>query len=326
MHEVTGGLTGTVGIATSKFMAKVASELDKPDGLTVVATRHRARPAAADEGQRHPRCRPGHRRAAAPSGHPHDRRARGRSARTSWSGCSARRTATGSAQLARAQDGRPVVAERETKSVSVEDTYDTDLTDRRLMEGLLTRQARGSATAAQARLSGRTVTIKVRLHDFTTLSRSSTLSSPTDDGGDDRPGGPRRCSATWTPPVASGCSGSASRAWPTGSRRTSSGTTRRPRRTRSACPNRHRARVGARRRTSSTTRWGRLGLGIGLGRGDGALRDRRDAGPARCAPSGPTTRRCTAAIRRRDERSRSSTVAPGRSCAHGEVVGDRRRR
>ena len=36
VHEVTGGLTATVGIASSKFLAKVASELDKPDGMTVV--------------------------------------------------------------------------------------------------------------------------------------------------------------------------------------------------------------------------------------------------------------------------------------------------
>jgi DNA polymerase-4 len=73
------------------------------------------------------------------------------------------------------------VAEREAKSVSVEGTYDTDLTDRRLMEALLTRQA--SDVAGRLRkhgLSGRTVTIKVRLHDFTTSSRSTTLPSPTD--------------------------------------------------------------------------------------------------------------------------------------------------
>ena len=44
---------------------------------------------------------------------------------------------TGLFALARADDDRPVVAERETKSVSVEGTYDTDLTDRKLMEGLL---------------------------------------------------------------------------------------------------------------------------------------------------------------------------------------------
>ena len=71
-------------------------------------------------------------------------------------------------QLSRAQDDRPVVAERETKSVSVEGTYETDLTDRKLMEGLLTRQAADVAGRLRKHgLSGRTVTIKVRLHDFT---------------------------------------------------------------------------------------------------------------------------------------------------------------
>ena len=66
----------------------------------------------------------------------------------------------------------------------IEDTYDTDLVDKRLLEGLLTRQARGVAERLRkARLSGRTVSIKVRLHDFTTLSRSSSLPEPTDSAG-----------------------------------------------------------------------------------------------------------------------------------------------
>ena len=136
-------------------------------------------------------------------------------------------------ELARAQDDRPVVAEREAKSVSQEGTYDTDLTDRTLMEHLLTRQAGDVAARLRKHgLSGRTVTIKVRLHDFTTLNRSTTLASPTDQAGDDRPAGPRRCSRTSTPPAASGCSGSACPGWPTGCRRTCSARRRTPRRTR----------------------------------------------------------------------------------------------
>jgi DNA polymerase-4 len=68
--------------------------------------------------------------------------------------------------------------------VSVEGTYDTDLTDRSLMAGLLARQAGQVAERlGKHGLSGRTVTIKVRLHDFTTLSRSTTLPSPTDHAG-----------------------------------------------------------------------------------------------------------------------------------------------
>jgi DNA polymerase IV len=54
--------------------------------------------------------------------------------------------------------------------------------DRRTLEGLLTRHAeKVGARLRKARLSGRTVTVKVRLHDFTTHSRSLTLPSPTDD-------------------------------------------------------------------------------------------------------------------------------------------------
>ncbi|WP_425572805.1 DNA polymerase thumb domain-containing protein, partial [Nocardioides panacihumi] len=84
-------------------------------------------------------------------------------------------------QLARAQDDRAVVAEQEAKSVSVESTYDTDLTDAVVMEGLVARQARDVAERLRKHgLSGRTVTLKVRLYDFTTLSRSATLPAPTD--------------------------------------------------------------------------------------------------------------------------------------------------
>ena len=181
VREVTGGLTGSVGVATSKLMAKIASDLRKPDGLVVVepgseqallaplpvtvipgvgpATAERLRRVGVgtvadlvtiseDElvrlvGQAH--------------GH-------------------------GLYRLARADDDRPVVAEREAKSVSVEDTYDIDLVERRLLEGLLERQAQKVAKRlTAARLSGRTVTVKVRLHDFTTHTRSTTLPVPTDD-------------------------------------------------------------------------------------------------------------------------------------------------
>jgi DNA polymerase-4 len=84
-------------------------------------------------------------------------------------------------RLARADDDRPVVAEREAKSISVEGTYDTDLADARLLEALVGRQAAQVAQRLQkSRLSGRTVTVKIRLHDFTTHTRSSTLPAPTD--------------------------------------------------------------------------------------------------------------------------------------------------
>src|SRR5690348_7501423 len=84
--------------------------------------------------------------------------------------------------LAQAQDDRPVVPEREAKSVSVEDTYDVDHVDRRVLDALVERQAaKVTERLRKARLSGRTVTLKVRLHDFSTHTRSATLPGPTDD-------------------------------------------------------------------------------------------------------------------------------------------------
>jgi DNA polymerase-4 len=85
-------------------------------------------------------------------------------------------------RLARADDPRPVSAERESKSVSVEDTFDRDIADPATLSALVQRlSARVAARLTESGLSGRTVTLKVRLHDFTTLSRSATLPAPTDD-------------------------------------------------------------------------------------------------------------------------------------------------
>jgi DNA polymerase-4 len=180
--EVTGGLTASVGIGTSKFIAKVASDLDKPDGLVVVRA-----------GSEQDLLRPMHvtvipgvgpataerlRRAGISSVADLERVSEDELVRLLGNA-----HGHGLFQLARAQDDRPVVPERETKSVSVEGTYDTDLTDPRLMQGLVGRQALSVAERLRANgLSGRTITLKVRLHDFTTLSRSTTLTAPTDAG------------------------------------------------------------------------------------------------------------------------------------------------
>ncbi len=181
--DVTGGLTASVGIGTSKFIAKIASDLDKPDGLVVVppgTERDLLRPM-------HVTVIPG----VGPATAERLRRA-GIHTVADLEAVSldelvrliGKAHGHGLHALARAEDDRPVVPERETKSVSVEGTYDTDLTDRSLMEGLLTRQAgEVAARLRKSGLSGRTVTIKVRLHDFTTLSRSTTLPAPTDRAG-----------------------------------------------------------------------------------------------------------------------------------------------
>jgi DNA polymerase-4 len=180
VHRVTGGLHGSVGVASSKLVAKIASDLDKPDGLVVV------QPGTEQDLLRPMRVGviPG----VGPATVERLRRV-GVHTVADLEKVSADELvrlvgqAHGSSlyRLCRADDDRPVVAEREAKSVSVEGTYDTDLVDRRLLEGLVDRQA-GQVTERlrKARLSGRTVTVKVRLHDFTTHTRSGTLPAPTD--------------------------------------------------------------------------------------------------------------------------------------------------
>jgi DNA polymerase-4 len=182
VQEVTGGLTATVGIASSKFLAKVASELDKPDGMTVVAPGTELDLLRPMKVKVIPGVGPATaerlRRAGIHTVGDLEAVAEGELVRLLGQA-----QGHGLWQLARAQDSRPVVSEREAKSISVEGTYDSDLTDRRLMEGLLSRQAREVGTRMRKNgISGRTITIKVRLYDFTTLNRSSTLTSPTDDG------------------------------------------------------------------------------------------------------------------------------------------------
>jgi len=180
VREVTGGLCGSVGVATSKLVAKIASDLDKPDGLVVV-------PPGTEQDLLRPMSVsviPG----VGPATAERLRRVGVHTVRE-LEEVSAEELirivgqahGTSLHRLARADDDRPVVAEREAKSISVEGTYDTDLVDKRLLEGLVDRQAgQVGERLRKARLSGRTVTVKVRLHDFTTHTRSSTLPAPTD--------------------------------------------------------------------------------------------------------------------------------------------------
>ncbi|KAB2807507.1 DNA polymerase IV [Pimelobacter simplex] len=181
VHEVTGGLTASVGVASSKFLAKIASDLRKPDGLVVI-----------EPGTELDMLRPMHVSVIPGVGPATVERLRRAGVHTvaelerisqdELVSLVGKALGQSLYHLARAEDDRPVVADREAKSVSVEGTYEHDLTDRPQMTAIVTRQAGEVAKRLRSHgLSGRTVTIKVRLYDFTTLSRSSTLPAPTDD-------------------------------------------------------------------------------------------------------------------------------------------------
>jgi DNA polymerase IV len=87
------------------------------------------------------------------------------------------------AALASGRDPAPVVSDRAAKSVGHEQTFATDITDRDELRVKLVAMADGVAEVlAREKLAGRTVTLKVRFGDFTTLTRSHTLEVAVDAG------------------------------------------------------------------------------------------------------------------------------------------------
>ncbi|WNC00557.1 DNA polymerase IV [Streptomyces sp. CGMCC 4.7035] len=175
------GLTGSVGLAASKMLAKIASEQAKPDGLVLI----RPGTERALLGPMSVRTLPG----VGPATGDHLRRAGITTVdEIAEAGEDELVRLLGKAHghalhaMALAHDERPVVAEREAKSVSVEDTYDVDIHDRMRVGLEVQRLAdRCVGRLRDAGLSGRTIVLKVRRYDFSTLTRSETLRGPTDD-------------------------------------------------------------------------------------------------------------------------------------------------
>ncbi len=174
------GLPASVGIATSMFLAKLASDDAKPDGLLLVE-------AGTELGYLHPM--PVRRlwgvgeatlaqlellgvatvgELAAVPGGVLERRV-GRSLGRHL------------AALAHGIDERDVVPGETVKSVSVEATYEHDLIEREAIDAALLRLCdRLSARLRRAGRAGRSLTLKVRFGDYTTVSRSLTLLAPVD--------------------------------------------------------------------------------------------------------------------------------------------------
>ncbi|MGW9440701.1 DNA polymerase IV [Streptomyces sp. NPDC055607] len=174
------GLTGSVGLAGSKMLAKIASEQAKPDGLALIP------PGTEREllGPKSVRILPG----VGPATGEHLRRA----GMTTVSDLAeagedelvrllGRAHGASLYRMALGHDDRPVVAERDAKSVSVEDTFAVDLHDRVRIRGEVERLAERCVERLRASgHSGRTIVLKVRRFDFSTLTRSETLRGPTD--------------------------------------------------------------------------------------------------------------------------------------------------
>jgi DNA polymerase-4 len=171
------GLTASVGVAENKLVAKIASDLDKPDGLVIVTPNgcraildplpvevipgigpqtlrrlHALNITTVADLRRAPD------RVLAPIFGRFARRARERAAGI---------------------DSRPVTPSRIEKSISSEETYDIDLADRADMERELLRLAEVTARRLRkASLQAGTVQVKIRQSDFQTFTRQKRLQPP----------------------------------------------------------------------------------------------------------------------------------------------------
>lgn len=172
------GLSASLGVATNKLVAKIASDHNKPRGLTVVRPGEEAHflaplsvrvlwgvgPVMARKLGELGVTKVGH---LVTLPHSELRRRFGRQGAVL-------------AQRAKGIDNRPVVSERQPKSVSQERTFGSDLSDPQALEQQLEKMSRKVADRLKSKgLASGTIAIKLRYSDFTTLTRQMTLDVPT---------------------------------------------------------------------------------------------------------------------------------------------------
>ncbi|MDD3992639.1 MAG: DNA polymerase IV [Desulfobacterales bacterium] len=172
------GLTCSVGGAPVKFLAKIASEMQKPDGLTLIEGPEVAAVIERLPIERVPGVGPAALARLAPRGIKTlaDAGRLGEAALERRLGKFGRRLAA----LARGEDPSPVTPHSETKSISAEVTLARDTADPGEMKKILLDQAEDVARQLRHQgLRARTVVLKLKHDDFRQLTRSRTLEAPT---------------------------------------------------------------------------------------------------------------------------------------------------
>jgi DNA polymerase-4 len=174
------GLSASLGVATNKLIAKVASDQDKPNGLTVV----RPGEEAAFLAPLPVRVLWGIGPVTARSLAEIDVTTVGQLAKVAEEDLRARFGQHGAAMARQAQglDERPLATKHQRRSVSHERTFSQDVADPQALKRQLWQLSQGVARRLKSTgFAAGTVAIKLRYADFTTLTRQTTLDVPTDD-------------------------------------------------------------------------------------------------------------------------------------------------
>jgi DNA polymerase-4 len=176
--EVQVGVTGSIGLSHNKFLAKIASDLDKPRGFSIIGLAETAdflRPKPL-------RILWGVGAATQASLEAAGIRTIADLLRWDRGDLQARFGQMGERlyHLARGEDHRRVSRDEKVNSISKETTFFEDTADLDLLDGHIWRLSEQVADRAKAkRLAGRTVTLKLKRGDFQLITRRSTLGDPT---------------------------------------------------------------------------------------------------------------------------------------------------
>ncbi|MCU0911581.1 MAG: DNA polymerase IV [Rhodobacteraceae bacterium] len=176
--ETELGISGSVGLSHNKFLAKIASDLDKPRGFSVIGRAE----TAAFLAPKPVRMIWGVGQAGQEALEKAGIRTFADLRRWSAEDLAARFGQMGGRlwHLARGEDNRAVTPHEAPKSISNETTFHEDTADRELLDGHIWRLAEKCADRAKAKgLAGRTVTLKLKRADFRLLTRRTTLHEPT---------------------------------------------------------------------------------------------------------------------------------------------------
>ena len=179
----TTGLTASAGVSFNKFLAKIASGLEKPDGLTVI------RPEQADAFiaglpiERFYGVGPATARKMKALGIHDGAELRARSEDELFRGFG--KVGRHYFRIARGLDEREVHPDQPLKSIGAERTFDHDLADPdAMLERLGPIAEEVAERMVRAEQFGRTVTLKIKHHDFSVTTRQRTLADPVDSAED----------------------------------------------------------------------------------------------------------------------------------------------